>query len=256
MKKSIIFLVFSFAVLNICAQTKPAPKTPPKAPAKAATKPAPPPPPPAKKPAQPVAPVLKTSADSLSYAIGMLDGNFFKSQGVDMVNPNSLAQGFADVMKDKTLFTPEQADMIVRNQMQKMSIKKILPNIQACNDFLSQNAKKAGVVQTASGLQYEVIQMGTGPKPVDTSMVKVHYEGFLLNGKKFDSSRDRGEPAQFQLNGVIRGWTEGVQLMPVGSKFKFYIPYQLGYGEQGAGGDIPGGSLLIFEVELLDIFKN
>jgi len=105
-------------------------------------------------------------------------------------------------------------------------------------------------------LQYEVIQMGTGPKPADTNVVKVHYEGFLLNGKKFDSSRDRGEPAQFQLNGVIRGWTEGLQLMPVGSKFKFYIPYQLGYGEQGAGGEIPGGSLLIFEVELLDIVKN
>lgn len=257
MKKTMIFLVFSVAVLNVFAQTKPAAKTPTKAPVKAATKPAPPPPPPpAKKPAQPAATVLKTSADSLSYAIGMLDGNFFKSQGVDMVNPGSLAQGFADVMKDKTLFTPEQADMIVRTQMQKMSIKKILPNIEACNNFLAENAKKAGVTQTASGLQYEVIQMGTGPKPADTNVVKVHYEGFLLNGKKFDSSRDRGEPAQFQLNGVIRGWTEGLQLMPVGSKFKFYIPYQLGYGEQGAGGEIPGGSLLIFEVELLDIVKN
>ena len=251
-----ILLVFSFTVLNICAQTKPAPKAPPKAPAKAASKPAPPPPPPAKKPASPAAPGLKTAADSLSYAIGMLDGNFFKSQGVDMVNPGSLAQGFADVMKEKTLFTPEQADMIVRTQMQKMSMKKILPNIEACNNFLTENAKKQGVIQTTSGLQYEVLQMGTGPKPADTNMVKVHYEGFLLNGKKFDSSRDRGEPAQFQLNGVIKGWTEGVQLMPVGSKFKFYIPYQLGYGEQGAGGDIPGGSLLIFEVELLEIVKN
>jgi len=143
MKKTMIFLVFSVAVLNVFAQTKPAAKTPTKAPVKAATKPAPPPPPPpAKKPAQPAAPVLKTSADSLSYAIGMLDGNFFKSQGVDMVNPGSLAQGFADVMKDKTLFTPEQADMIVRTQMQKMSIKKILPNIEACNNFLAENAKK------------------------------------------------------------------------------------------------------------------
>ncbi len=256
MKKTMIFLVFCISVLNVLAQTKPALKTAPKAPIKAATKPAPPPPAPAKKPAPPAAPTLKTAADSLSYAIGMLDGNFFKSQGVDMVNPGSLALGFADVMKDKTLFTPEQADMIVRTQMQKMSVKKILPNIEACNNFLAENAKKPGVVQTASGLQYEVLQMGTGAKPADTNVVKVHYEGFLLNGKKFDSSRDRGEPAQFQLNGVIRGWTEGVQLMPVGSKFKFYIPYQLGYGEQGAGGDIPGGSLLIFEVELLEIVKN
>jgi FKBP-type peptidyl-prolyl cis-trans isomerase len=98
--------------------------------------------------------------------------------------------------------------------------------------------------------------MGTGVNPADTSVVKVHYEGFLLNGKKFDSSRDRGEPVSFPLNQVIRGWTEGVQLMPVGSRFKFYIPYQLGYGEQGSRDVIPGGSMLIFDVELLEIVAN
>jgi FKBP-type peptidyl-prolyl cis-trans isomerase len=256
MKKTMMILVMALVAMNSFAQPKPAAKPAAKTPVKSTAKPAVPPAPPLKKPAPAQAPSIKTAEDSLSYAIGMLDANFFKSQGIEQVNANSLALGFSDVMKGKTLFTPEQADGIVRNQMQKLSIKKILPNIQACNDFLTENAKKKGVVQTASGLQYEVLQMGTGAKPADTNVVKVHYEGFLLNGKKFDSSRDRGEPAQFQLNGVIRGWTEGVQLMPVGSKFKFYIPYQLGYGEQGAGADIPGGSLLIFEVELLEIVQN
>jgi FKBP-type peptidyl-prolyl cis-trans isomerase len=109
------------------------------------------------------------------------------------------------------------------------------------------------VKETASGLQYEVIRQGTGPMPKDTNTVKVHYTGTLINGTKFDSSRDRGEPAQFPLNAVIRGWTEGVQLMPVGSLYKFYIPYQLAYGTQGSPPVIPGGATLIFEVELLEI---
>jgi FKBP-type peptidyl-prolyl cis-trans isomerase len=104
-------------------------------------------------------------------------------------------------------------------------------------------------------LQYEVLQEGTGAKPKDTNTVKVHYEGFLLNGMRFDSSKDRGQPAEFPLNQVIRGWTEGVQLMSVGSKYKFYIPYQLGYGEMGSGETIPGGSVLIFDVELIEIVK-
>jgi FKBP-type peptidyl-prolyl cis-trans isomerase len=200
---------------------------------------------------------LKTPEDSLSYAIGILDGNFFKTQGVTSVNPTSLAMGFRDAMQGKAIFTPEQADQVLRGEMQKMMRKKIQPNIDMCNDFLTQNAKRAGVKQTASGLQYEVIKEGTGARPVDTSVVKVHYEGFLLNATRpFDSSIDRGAPAEFPLNGVIRGWTEGVQLMTVGSKYKFYIPYQLGYGEQGSGEAIPGGSLLIFDVELIEIVKS
>jgi FKBP-type peptidyl-prolyl cis-trans isomerase len=144
----------------------------------------------------------------------------------------------------------------VRAELQKNSRKKIQPVIDEGNKFLAENAKKPGVKKTSSGLQYEVLVQGNGPKPADTSVVKVHYSGFLLNGKKFDSSVDRGEPATFPLGNVIRGWTEGVQLMPVGSKFKFYIPYQLGYGEQGSGETIPGGSTLIFEVELLEIVTN
>jgi FKBP-type peptidyl-prolyl cis-trans isomerase len=201
--------------------------------------------------------VLKTAEDSLSYAIGILDGNFFKTQGVTSVNPTSLSLGFRDAMQGKSIFTPEQADQVLRGEMQKMMRKKIQPNIDQCNDFLTHNAKKAGVKQTASGLQYEVITEGTGARPADTSVVKVHYEGFLLNATRpFDSSRDRGAPAEFPLNGVIKGWTEGVQLMTVGSRYKFYIPYQLGYGEQGSGEAIPGGSLLIFDVELIEIVKS
>lgn len=197
--------------------------------------------------------VLKNAADSMSYAIGILDGTFFKTQGVSNINANALAQGFSDITKGKTIFTAEQADQIVRGEMQKMSRTKIQPTIEEGEKFLAENAKKQGVKQTASGLQYEVIQEGNGARPADTSSVKVHYEGFLLNGKKFDSSKDRGQPATFRLNQVIRGWTEGVQLMTPGSKYRFYIPYQLGYGEQGAGENIPGGSMLIFDVELLAV---
>jgi FKBP-type peptidyl-prolyl cis-trans isomerase len=252
--KKLFFLSLSLSLFSVSfAQTKTAPK--PAAPkAATAAKPV------AKKVVLTTKPVivLKTAEDSMSYSIGVLDGNFFKSQGIEKINSTVLAAGFADALKGKPLFTPEQCDMIVRTAMQKNGRKKIQPAIDAGLKFLAENAKKPGVKQTATGLQYEVITEGTGPKPADTSVVKVHYEGFLLNGngRPFDSSRERGEPTQFPLNQVIRGWTEGVQLMGVGSKYKFYIPYQLAYGEQGSGEAIPGGSLLIFEVELIDIVKG
>ena len=250
--KKLFFLSLSLSLFSVSfAQTKTATK--PVAPKTAtAAKPV------VKKvvPAAKPAIVLKTAEDSMSYSIGVLDGNFFKSQGIEKINSAVLAAGFADALKGNTLFTPEQCDMIVRTAMQKNGRKKIQPAIDEGLKFLAENAKKPGVKQTATGLQYEVITEGTGPKPADTSVVKVHYEGFLLNGKKFDSSRDRGEPTQFPLNQVIRGWTEGVQLMGIGSKYKFYIPYQLAYGEQGSGEMIPGGALLVFEVELIDIVKG
>ncbi|MCC7523206.1 MAG: FKBP-type peptidyl-prolyl cis-trans isomerase [Chitinophagaceae bacterium] len=205
---------------------------------------------------QPKTPVLSSSLDSLSYALGMIDATFFKSQGVDTINYALMNKGFEEVLKDKkTLLTTQQADMTVREQLQAFMRKKSQATIEEGEKFLAENKKREGVKVTPSGLQYEVLKLGTGPKPSDTSTVKVHYEGFLINGKKFDSSRDRGEPISFALNQVIKGWTEGVQLMPVGSRFKFYIPYTLGYGEQGAGGAIPGGAALIFDVELIDIGK-
>lgn len=205
---------------------------------------------------QPKTPALASSLDSLSYALGMIDATFFKSQGVDTINYALMNKGFEEVLKDKkTLLTTQQADMTVREQLQAFMRKKSQATIEEGEKFLAENKKREGVKVTPSGLQYEVLKLGTGPKPSDTSTVKVHYEGFLINGKKFDSSRDRGEPISFALNQVIKGWTEGVQLMPVGSRFKFYIPYTLGYGEQGAGGAIPGGAALIFDVELIDIGK-
>jgi FKBP-type peptidyl-prolyl cis-trans isomerase len=258
--KKLFFLSLSIGLFSVSfSQTKTAPKAATPAVKAAAPKTAT-----AAKPVAKAAPttksaiVLKTAEDSMSYSIGVLDGNFFKSQGIEKINSAVLAAGFSDALKGKPLFTPEQCDMIVRTAMQKNVRKKIQPAIDAGLKFLAENAKKPGVKQTPTGLQYEVITEGTGPKPADTSVVKVHYEGFLLNGngRPFDSSRERGEPTQFPLNQVIRGWTEGVQLMSVGSKYKFYIPYQLAYGEQGSGEAIPGGSLLIFEVELIDIVKG
>jgi FKBP-type peptidyl-prolyl cis-trans isomerase FklB len=128
-------------------------------------------------------------------------------------------------------------------------------NLEAGKKFLEENAKKPGVKTTASGLQYEVLKDGSGAKPTLQSKVKVHYHGTLIDGKVFDSSVNRGEPITFPLNGVIQGWQEGVQLMPVGSKYRFYIPYNLAYGERGAGANIPPYSALIFDVELLAIEK-
>lgn len=208
----------------------------------------------APKPA-PTGPVLKNALDSMSYAIGMLDGNFFKMQGLNQVNASLLGRGFEDMINNKPLLSPEQADMLIRRELQKMARKKVQPNIDEGLKFCAENAKRKEVKQTSSGLQYEVITEGTGPQPTDTNTIKIHYDGYLLNGKKFDSSRDRGEPLVYPLNQLIRGWVEGVQLMKVGSRYKFYIPYQLGYGEQGSGEAIPGGSLLIFDMELLEIVK-
>ncbi|MFN6375228.1 MAG: FKBP-type peptidyl-prolyl cis-trans isomerase [Chitinophagia bacterium] len=265
MKKIILLCALGFSTGFGFSQTKPTAAgkpttTPPKATtAKKPATPAKPATPPkatiAAKPAASGAVVLKNAIDSMSYAIGMLDANFFKTQGITSLNPEALAKGFADALKGTTMCSPEQADQIVRMQMQRITKQKIEPTIKAGEKFLAENAKKPGVKTTSSGLQYEVITEGTGEKPVTSSTVKVHYEGFLINGFKFDSSRDRGEPTQFPLNGVIRGWTEGVALMPVGSRYKLYIPYQLGYGEQGSGEAIPGGSVLVFDVELLEIIK-
>lgn len=242
MKKNVFVAICCGLSLMTQAQTKPVSKPSP------AVK---------QKPAQQnaTAPVLKSALDSLSYALGMLDATFFKSQGVEQINYAMMNKGFEDVLKGKTtLLNNQQADMTVREQLQAFMRKKSEATIAQGEKFLEENKKREGVKVTPSGLQYEVLKMGDGPKPSDTSTVKVHYEGFLLDSEvPFDSSRKRGEPISIPLNQVIKGWTEGVQLMPVGSRFKFYIPYTLGYGEQGSGGTIPGGAMLIFDVELLGI---
>jgi FKBP-type peptidyl-prolyl cis-trans isomerase len=249
MQRISIFLLLLIAGGAVMAQTKTTTKPPVKPVAKPAA---------AKKVApKPATFTLKTSLDSLSYAIGVLDAGFFKQQGIEKLNYEALKQAFKDVIDSgrTPLIEPSVADQVLRQKLQEAGRKKIQPDIDEGEKFLAENGKRSEVKTTESGLQYEIVTLGTGAMPKDTNTVKVHYVGTLLGGKKFDSSRDRGEPIEFPLSGVIRGWTEGVQLMTVGSTFKFYIPYALGYGLQGSPPVIPGGSLLIFEIELIDIVK-
>jgi FKBP-type peptidyl-prolyl cis-trans isomerase FklB len=202
------------------------------------------------------APALKSSEDSLSYAIGLSVAGFYKEQGVQNVNANIVARAITDVLKTgKPLMNDQQANSCIINFVQKAKAEKAGPNKKAGEAFLVENKTKPGVVTLPSGLQYIVLKEGTGPKPVATDKVKCHYKGTLIDGTVFDSSIDRGQPIEFAVTGVIPGWTEALQLMTVGSKWKLFIPSNLGYGDQGAGAAIKPGSTLIFEVELLDIVK-
>jgi FKBP-type peptidyl-prolyl cis-trans isomerase len=198
---------------------------------------------------------LKNANDSLSYALGVSIATFYKQQGVKNLNTTTLSKAVSDVLAGKKpILNENQCNSIIMTYMQKNEEEKSRPNIEAGQKFLAQNKTKPNIKTTASGLQYEVIIQGNGPKPLATDTVVVNYRGTLINGTEFDNSYQRGEPISFPLNRVIPGWTEGLQLMPVGSKYKLYIPHQLGYGLNGAG-SIPGGSTLIFEVELLSIKK-
>ncbi len=202
--------------------------------------------------------VLNNDVDSMSYALGMNVGADFakniKAIPGGKSNIDMLIKGFATTMKgDSTLMTTEFATEYFRNFIAAAQTKEADEKKLAGVNFLSDNKSKDGVKTTESGLQYQVLVPAEGPKPIATDSVKVHYQGFLLDGTKFDSSVDRGEPIVFPLNQVIPGWTEGVQLMSVGSKYKFFVPSELAYAEKGAGGVIPPFSTLIFEVELLDI---
>lgn len=201
---------------------------------------------------------VKSPEDSLAYAIGV---NFYFSAMTDSmdIDPVLLAKGMFDAKDGKTTFDGNTAQGYIMTYMQKKQAEQMKKmygkNIDEGEKFLAENKKRDGVQETTSGLQYEVITLGTGEKPGPMDMVKVHYTGMLLDSTKFDSSFDRGEPAEFGVNQVIPGWQEAIQLMPAGSKYKFYIPFELGYGEQGQG-PIPPYSTLIFEVELLEIVKQ
>lgn len=200
--------------------------------------------------------VIKTDADSASYALGT---NIAQSLNTDLgdLNTTFIAQGLEDVFNEKPpLFDEPTIFEILSSYSEKIKEQQSQKLIKEGETFLQQNKTKAGVKTTASGLQYEVIKEGTGLKPTAADSVTVHYRGSLLDGTEFDASYDRGEPLTLELDGVIKGWTEGVQLMTVGSKYKFYVPYQLGYGLRGAPPTIPGGSALIFEIELLDVKKT
>jgi FKBP-type peptidyl-prolyl cis-trans isomerase len=206
---------------------------------------------------------LRTEMDSVSYAIGADIGNNFKMSNLDNVNVDAIAMGLRDGIDGASIMTEETLQQVVQAYMMKMQEERMAEervqgeaNIAAGDEYLAANAKREGVQTTASGLQYEVVQMGTGPRPQETDQVKVHYTGKLIDGSVFDSSVERGQPATFPVNRVIPGWVEGLQLMPVGSKFKFHIPSELGYGAGGApGGAIPPNSVLVFDVELLEIVE-
>ena len=192
--------------------------------------------------------------DKISYAIGLSMGQNLLGSGVTKMEYSDLAEGIKDVLeKQQPKISYQEAQTILGKFFQELEDKIAGEQKAAGEKFLEENKKREGVKVTPSGLQYEVIEATIGQKPKATDTVKVHYEGTLIDGTVFDSSYKRGEPISFGLNQVIAGWTEGVQLMSVGSKYKLYIPYNLGYGAQGAGGSIPPYSALIFTVELLAI---
>ena len=201
---------------------------------------------------------VKSADDSLAYALGIASYFYYQGDSID-INPVLFAKGMIDSKNAKNTLDETTAQGFIMTYMQKRQADQAKAmygkNIDEGEKFLAENKARAGVTETPSGLQYEVITMGTGEKPTAEQTVKVHYTGTLLDGTKFDSSVDRGEPAEFGVNQVIKGWQEAIQLMPVGSKFKFYIPYELAYGESGTG-PIPPYSTLIFEVELLEIVKK
>ena len=196
---------------------------------------------------------LKTLNDSASYAIGISVATFYKQQGLTSINAALVSKAINDLMANKTpLLNETEANNVMMKCMNQAQESKAKPNIEAGEKFLAANKSKPGVKTTASGLQYEVVQEGSGPKPTLTDTVTVNYAGTLIDGTEFDNSYKRGEPISFPVGGVIKGWTEALQLMPQGSKYKLYIPYQLAYGANEVG-PIPAGSVLIFEVELLKI---
>lgn len=192
--------------------------------------------------------------DKISYALGLSIANNFLSTGIKDVDFDAFMKGMQDVMNNAPLtMSYEEAQQVMNDYFTKLQGERLELNLKAGEEFLAMNKNRPGVVTLPSGLQYEIIKEGNGPKPKATDQVKCHYHGTLIDGTVFDSSVERGEPATFGVNQVIPGWVEALQLMPVGSKWKLFIPSNLAYGERGAGQTIEPNSTLIFEVEILDI---
>ena len=199
--------------------------------------------------------------DKVSYALGLGIGRQLSQMGADNLDIDDFAKAIKDILAGKK---PEiddaEAQTLVKDFFEKQEAKqraeaaeKFKETKEKGEAYLAENAKKEGVVTLPSGLQYQVIKEGNGRRPKATDKVKCHYEGMLVDGTLFDSSIQRGEPATFPLNGVIKGWTEGLQLMQEGAKYRFFIPYHLGYGENGAGASIPPFAALVFDVELIEV---
>ncbi len=192
--------------------------------------------------------------DKLSYAIGMSMASNLVNSGLKQIDVESFVKAFTEVINNTTpSMSPQEANQLLQDFFSKRQDEMLSNNLEAGRAFLEENKKKENVVTLDSGLQYEILKEGNGVKPKATDSVKCHYHGTLLDGSVFDSSVQRGQPAVFGVNQVIKGWVEALQLMPVGSKWRLYIPSELAYGEQGAGGSIEPNTTLIFEVELLGI---
>ncbi len=192
--------------------------------------------------------------NKISYAIGLGIGQQLKSMNIAGFSIEDFAQSISDVINERpTQMTAREAQEMLNEYFATKAAEEAKQHIAEGAAFLENNGKRQGVVTTKSGLQYEVLQEGTGRSPKATDKVRCHYEGTLIDGTVFDSSYKRNQPADFGLNQVIPGWTEGVQLMKEGAKYRFFIPYLLGYGEQGAGSSIPPYSTLIFDVELIKV---
>ena len=241
MKKVALIIVSTIITINVQAQVK-----------KPATKPA------VKATVKPVTvSIFKNNADSASYALGARIAQNIKAQGFDNINQVLFQKAVNDVLKGNKLSIAETGlDACISTFQQKAQSAKSSVAKAAGKIYLANNAKRKGVIVLPSGLQYEVVKAGTDTtKPKLTDKVKCHYHGTLIDGKVFDSSVDRGEPIVFPVGGVIKGWTEALQLMTVGSKWKLFIPSELAYGDQQAGPSIAPGSTLIFDVEVISIEK-
>jgi FKBP-type peptidyl-prolyl cis-trans isomerase len=205
---------------------------------------------------------LETNLDSVGYAIGILVGSNNQQQianapGGEEINLEALSAAFrSSIMGEETAMTKEEADVMVREFFERAGENEAQKNLEEGNAFLEQNKQREGIEVTESGLQYEVLKEGTGAKPTASDRVKVHYHGTLIDGTVFDSSVERGEPATFGVSQVIPGWTEALQLMQEGAKWKIYLPSLIAYGERGAGQNIGPNTTLIFEVEVLEIVKE
>ena len=194
--------------------------------------------------------------DKVSYALGLSIGNNFENSGIKDLQVEDFVKGLTDVLSgNQPAITYDEAKEVINDYFMKLQKERLEINKKAGEEFLNINRHTAGVVELPSGIQYEVLKNGTGTKPTANDKVKCHYHGTLINGTVFDSSVQRGEPAVFGVSQVIPGWVEALQLMPVGSKWRLFIPSNLAYGENGAGNLIEPNSTLIFDVELLDIVK-
>jgi FKBP-type peptidyl-prolyl cis-trans isomerase FklB len=236
MKKSILFALIILSTCNLFAQSRK------KSASQAAT------------PASPVK--LNDQTDSLSYSIGIMVASFYKQQGITSINDALVNKAIKDKMAgDSTLLTEQQCNQVLMGFIEKAKADKAAAAKKQGEAFLAVNKTKPGVVTTASGLQYLILKQGTGPKPALSDKVKCDYEGKLIDGTVFDSSLKQGKPIEFSVNGVIAGWTEALQLMNTGSKYRLFIPSSLAYGDQQMGSDIKPGSTLIFDVDLIEIVK-